>query len=194
MIALILGTYTPITPLILSSFDTESAIKEIILNHRNLLIESGLTPEWLDQYAYDELDFCDPQWEANIRIYTWYACYSQYESDDQIVTAYIADTSRSTKSHTSILFASTGESLIFEYDETSQNDIRRAVYGKIREGLLNFTSDTQEAFSPAWVDQNQNHMPIIENLMKGLRFCQLEGDSKHEEFNSLQLYLIENQN
>jgi hypothetical protein len=192
MIALITDICARVTPLMLSSLDTESAIQEIILNHRNLLTQSGLTPEWIDRYAYEELELCDPQWEANIRIYTWWACYSQYESDDEIVTAFVADTSKAKTTHTGIFFSPCGEFVVFEYNEVSQEDLRLAIYGRIQEGLTDFVTDTQEAFSPAWVDRNHENMPMIENVMRGLRFCQWTGDCKYEEFNLLRLYLIEN--
>jgi hypothetical protein len=30
-----------------------------------------------------------PNWGKNVRIFDWWACYSIYESDDQIVTAFL---------------------------------------------------------------------------------------------------------
>lgn len=193
MIALVTDICASVTPLRLKSTDTDEAVREIVSEHSDVLNKCGLSDEWLAKYALQDFDYYDPEWHINIRLYQWWACSSQYESDDEIVTAYILDGSKAQSSHTGLFIGPCGDYLAFDYNETTDDSLRLAAYDIICKGLLDFNDDTHDAYSPAWVMDNKHVMPEITELMDGcLRYCEWWNDRCCEDFSQLRLYIFEN--
>jgi len=214
MIALITDICASVTPIRLKSTNTDEAIREIVSEHSNVLNKCGLPDEWLTEYALKDLDdhvhvniFTSsqgfhsvtrnlddhvPEWHVNIRLYQWWACFSLYESDDEIVTAYILDSSKAQSSHTGLFFSPCGEHLAFDYTETSDDSLRLAVYDTICKGLVDFNDDTHDAYSPEWVMDNKHVMPEITEIMDGLLYCEWWNDRCCVDFSQLRLYIFEN--
>jgi len=178
---------------VLASSDSDDAIREIVRDHRSVLLRCGLSASWIDAYGLEDLGATVPQWQENVRIFTWWFCPTQYESDDEIVTALIVDSRKTRASHTGIFLSPCGEYLAFECVGRNPRDRFRVAYKRIRDGLVDFNDDTREAYPPAWVDANKDAFPELTVVLPGIEYCEWRSDLGHEDFNHLRLYLFENE-
>jgi hypothetical protein len=65
----------------LAAGSTDDGILEILDAHQDELIRLGLTHEWLQENGKSDIPYFAPQWDKNVRIFDWWACYSIYESE-----------------------------------------------------------------------------------------------------------------
>ena len=192
MKALITDICATVFTLELKADEAEQALMEILSNHKEILVKAGLTPEWLAENGEDDLRYVTPEWDENIRIHTWWACYSSYESDDQIVTAFIHDPKRTKTRYTGMILSPCGEYLIFLSDAEDPPSVWSDVYGRIQNGLTYFPDNTQQAFSTEWVRRHERDKSGFQAVSDGLFYAERTGDGPYKEFNLLRIYLFDN--
>ena len=192
MIALLIDLYGIVTPLCLTANNTDDAIREIVQTHRNVLVQCGLTDEWINENVYKVLTDEDPEWRENVREYFWYARHPEYDSYDQMAAPLIVDPARAKTSHTGLLVGTSGENVVFAYDEAGPESLRLAAYAALRQGRAIFIENTQEAFSDEWIDANKEKTPPLLSVMPGLRYGELHSDRGDEDFGTLRLYIFDN--
>jgi hypothetical protein len=192
MKALITDTCAVVHILDLLAGDAEEALLEILYAHSGVLVKCGLTADWLAEYGRDEIDALTPQWNENIRIHTWMACYTAYESDDETVTVFVSDPQRAKSRYTGLMLAPSGEYLVFTSNAESPSAAWPDVYARINEGLPYFPDDVQEAFASDWLQNNNSLFPHFQDVSKGLSYAELTGCGRYEGFNSLRIYLFDN--
>ena len=107
----------------LAAGNTDDGILEILDEHQDELIRLGLTHEWLQEYGWSDIPYFVPQWDKNVRIFDWWACNSFFESDDEIVTAFLVDPRRTNAENTLIFLAEDGGYRVYQSDMHDLPDV-----------------------------------------------------------------------
>jgi len=193
MYALITSADAQAFTLTLQATDTDQAIFEIVQAHRDVLLQCGLSDDWLNANALDEDELDkEPQWDAHVRLFGWWACYTDQESDDAIVAVHIIDGSRIQASDTGYFLDANSACMRFDLDAGSDESFKQATYDRIRLGLTDCTEDAQACFSAAWVADHESQMPPVQQLAPGIRFCEWHSDRGYEDWRHLRLYVFDN--
>jgi len=136
----------------LAAGNTDDGILEILDAHQDELIRLGLTHEWLQENGRSDIPYLTPQWDKSVRIFEWWACYSIYESDDQIVTIFLVDSRRTSAETTLIFLAEDGEYKVYQSDMHNLRDLLVDIQWQLAEGGFEWeVEDIQAVFSRRWL-------------------------------------------
>ena len=191
MNAIITDMCARVFPVTVAATDSDAAIREIAYQHRDILGHCGMPSSCTSEHFLDDLRGMEPQWQENIRIQTWWATLGPWESDDRMARALIADPSRATAPFTGVFLNVCAEQLAFPCRSLESEQLAEDVYGRIRDGLTDFTQETTERFSRDWVDGQRMRMPPLSDVIPGLKYCEWAA-SEDDDFGQLRLYLFDN--
>ena len=180
-----------ITLLELAAFDADQGIQEILDRHLDVLVNAGLSVEWLLKYGEDYRRQ-DPKWRENVRIYDWWEQYGIYESDFKNVYVYIVDPQKARSAYTGIIFSPNGEYLIFSIWAYSLSRVDPEIYNRIDEGLTDFIDDTQEIFSKDWVSRHRKDKIEWKSVSGGHSDAYISAGEGDEDFNYLRIHIFDN--
>ena len=191
MHALLTSMDAKVFVLTLTATHTDAALREIAKEHRGILLQCGLDDAWLDKFAYDALEM-EPQWDGHVRQFCWWACNSNEESDDKVVSIYLIDGVCAKTSHTGFFIDSDSTCIRMDVDMSSADALQQATYDRLRLGLTTCAEDTQKCYSPEWVAEHELHMPPMLQIAPGIQLYQWRSDRGDEDWRDLRLFVFQN--
>jgi hypothetical protein len=177
----------------LAAENTDDGILEILDEHQDDLIEMGLTHDWIQENGWSDIPYIVHQWNKNVRIFDWWACYSMYESDDQIVTAFLVDSRRTGVENTLIFLAESGEYKVYQSDLHDIKEVLVDIQWQLAaKGFEWEVVDVQEAFSRRWLLSDFLAPDKIEKINDRVRRIQWAPGYDQNEWARLRCFVFSN--